>query len=579
MPINLLHEQLINKIAAGEVIERPASVVKELLDNSIDAGANQIIVSIAQGGTTFIEVEDNGHGIKAQELKLAFERHATSKLKEEEDLFHIITMGFRGEALPSIASVSRLEIFSHNADEDAGVYALIHGGKFLDIHEQAMPVGTRIIIRDLFYNVPARKKFLKSIVTEANSIHDLVCRYAVARPDISFTYSNERKTYFKTPGNGSIKDVLVSLYGRQYIEGLVEVDYEGEDYSIQGLISTPAIKRLNRKNQFYFVNNRPIKNPMLYKAVDTAYRGLLISREYPVVALSLKVRTDLVDVNVHPQKTEVRFADERQVFTLVESVLRKRLNNLETNWISQVYKSDLSLSVTDDSFLTRSFKPQEQVASYSIPPRTEELFPRSVNTEINELMETTDTAHQIKVLGQIMDSYILIEMDRELWIIDQHAAHERILFERYKYSQSRQEHIHALVIPLTLQFSTEQMEIINHNQSWFHEQGFELEAIGHNDILLRAAPLPALGNEFEVIMELVEILKNSAYPDIYREMIIRMACRKAIKFGDRLTMDEAGSIMTELVKLDNFKHCPHGRPTMVRLTSGELERMFKRTGA
>ena len=579
MPINLLHEQLINKIAAGEVIERPASIVKELLDNSIDAGANQIIINIAQGGTTLIEVEDNGHGIKAQELKLAFERHATSKIKQEEDLFHIYTMGFRGEALPSIASVSRVELFSHNADEEAGVYAVIHGGKFLDIQEQAIPVGTRIIIRDLFYNVPARKKFLKSIVTEASTIHDLVCRYAVARPDISFVYSNERKTWFKTPGNGSLKDVLVSLYGRQYIEGLVEVDYEGEDYSIKGLISTPTIKRLNRKNQFYFVNNRPIKNPMLYKAVDTAYRGLLISREYPVVALSLKVRADLVDVNVHPQKTEVRFADERQVFTLVESVLRKRLNNLETNWINQVYKSDLILPATDDTFITRTYKPEEEVASYRTPPRIEELSPWPVNTKINELMETTDAEHLFKVLGQIMDSYILIEMNRELWIIDQHAAHERILFERYKDSQSRQEHIHSLVIPVTLQFSTEQMELISQNQSWFHDQGFELEAIGHNDILLRAAPFPALGNEFEVIIELLEILKNSGHPDIYREMIIRMACRKAIKFGDRLSMDEARAILNELVKLNDFKHCPHGRPTMVKLTTGELERMFKRTGA
>ncbi|MGI5880446.1 MAG: DNA mismatch repair endonuclease MutL [Syntrophomonadaceae bacterium] len=578
MSINLLHEQLKNKIAAGEVIERPASVVKELLDNAIDAGANQIIINIAQGGITLIEVEDNGHGIKARELKLAFERHATSKIKEEIDLFHIYTLGFRGEALPSIASVSQVEIFSHNADEDTGVYAVIHGGKFLDIQEQAIPVGTRIIIRELFYNVPARKKFLKSIVTEANTVHDLVCRYAVARPDISFAYSNERKTYFKTPGNGSVKDVLVSLYGRQYIDGLVEVDYEGEDYSISGLISTPTIKRLNRKNQFYFVNNRPIKNPMLYKAVDTAYRGLLISREYPVVALSLKVRADLVDVNVHPQKTEVRFADERQVFTLVESVLRKRLNNLETAWISQVYKSDLILPATDDSNSTRTYKSEEALASYSTISRTGVSW-QDTNTEIIELIVQTNPEHQLKVLGQIMDSYILIEMDRELWIIDQHAAHERILYERYKDSQSRQEHINTLVIPLALQFSTEQMQIINHNQSWFHEQGFELEVIGHNDILLRAAPFPASGNEFEVIIELLEILKNSAHPDIYREMIIRMACHKAIKFGDRLTMDEARAILMELIKLDDFKHCPHGRPTMVKLTSGELERMFKRTGA
>lgn len=579
MPIKLLHEQLINKIAAGEVIERPASVVKELLDNSIDAGAEQIIINIAQGGTTLIEVEDKGHGIRAQELKLAFERHATSKISEEKDLFHIYTMGFRGEALPSIASVSQLEIFSHNADEDAGIYAVIHGGKFMDIREQAIPVGTRIIIRDLFYNVPARKKFLKSTVTEANAIHDLVCRYAVARPDISFVYSNERKTYFKTPGNGSLKDILVSLYGRQYIDGLVEVDYAGEDYSVRGLISTPAIKRLNRKNQFYFVNNRPVKSPMLYKAVDTAYRGLLISREYPIVALSIKVRADLVDVNVHPQKTEVRFADERQVFTLVESVLRKRLNNLDNNWNSYVYKSDLILPATDDSILTGSNKSEEPMTSYSTLPRTEEFQPQPNSTESIELIGTADIEQQIKMLGQIMDSYILIEMDGELWIIDQHAAHERILYERYKDSQSRQEHIHSLVIPLALQFSTEQMEMISYNQAWFHEQGFELEAIGRNDILLRAAPFPALGNEFEVIIELLEILKNSGRPDIYREMIIRMACRKAIKFGDRLTMDEARSILMELVKLDDFKHCPHGRPTMVKLTSGELERMFKRTGA
>jgi DNA mismatch repair protein MutL len=301
MTIRLLDESLINQIAAGEVIERPASIVKELVENSLDAGSTRITVNIGNSGLDTIEVEDNGTGMTGDDLPLAFLRHATSKIKNELDLFKIRSMGFRGEALPSIASVSRIQIISRTEDTE-GVCAFLEAGQIIKMEPCAHTRGTRIVVSDLFYNTPVRKKFLKSPVGESRHIYDMVCRYALARPDVSFSFVNEKKTVFKTPGNNSLRDTLTAIYGRDYLQHLVDIRHQGSTLSLAGLVSTPELTRTNRRNQIFFVNRRPVRTPLLFRALDEGYKGLLISRQQPVVILNLSVPAESVDVNVHPQK-------------------------------------------------------------------------------------------------------------------------------------------------------------------------------------------------------------------------------------------------------------------------------------
>ncbi|NLB51885.1 MAG: DNA mismatch repair endonuclease MutL [Syntrophomonadaceae bacterium] len=321
MAIKLLSDEVINKIAAGEVIERPASIVKELIENSIDAGASLINVRILNGGIDEIQVEDNGAGIEHDQLTTAFLRHATSKLAREEDLYAIGTMGFRGEALPSIASVSRIELYTKTYAA-AGSKCLVEGGMIKKLERYPTAEGTKIIIRDLFYNTPVRKTFLKSPVSEGNNIYDTVCKYALAYPEISFVFDNQKKTQFKTPGNGILRDTVFTLFGSDMNQFLIEVDEKGSQFSLQGLISKPEYKRNNRKLGFFFVNKRPVKSPILNRAMDNAYRGLLVSREFPVFFLSLTAVPESIDVNIHPQKSEVRFRDEQTVIRFVSGVVK-----------------------------------------------------------------------------------------------------------------------------------------------------------------------------------------------------------------------------------------------------------------
>jgi len=576
MKIHLLDEHLINKIAAGEVIERPASVVKELIDNALDAQATRIEINYVNGGIDIIEVEDNGHGMEEGDLPLAFMRHATSKIALEADLHNILTMGFRGEALPSIASVARVEIFTCPPD-NTGMYAFFEGGVHKAMETASCPPGTRIKVRDLFFNTPARRKFLKSPVTESNHIHDLVCRYALAWPEVSFTLKNNRKIYFKTPGNGSIRDAATAVYGSEFVKTLLDISYTGSSYKVEGMISPPEVTRQNRRSQLLFVNKRPVRSSLLYKAIDTAYQGLLLSREYPIVILNLTVPPDMVDVNVHPQKWEVRFADEKQVFNLIKELIADRLSRHDRSAL-------IAWDKPRHSFNAFASRPVSHTAvDYATgelllnePAAIEPLY-TGHHLDISPAPAASpEISSPVKVLGQLLQSYILVETGDGLWIIDQHAAHERILFNRLHQQYQQAIPSSDLLFPITLNISTRQADILDREREKLEMLGFVFDRVGPASILIRQAPSQIQGQEGEVIMEFLDLLENENPSDFRREAMIRIACRQAIKAGDYMSVSEMQALVKDLISQEDYQHCPHGRPTLMKIGQNDLERMFKR---
>lgn len=588
MTIQLLEDDLINKIAAGEVVERPSSIVKELLENSIDSKANDIRVKISGGGRELIEVEDNGKGIKYAEVPLAFLRHATSKIQEEEDLKRILSLGFRGEALPSIASVSRIELYSQ-ATGEAGVHASLEGGQLLQQEIYPWAVGTKITVKDLFFNTPARQKFLKSPVTESNHIYELMCKYALAWPDISFTYRSERKNYFKTPGQDSLLDTVISIYGSDFSHQLMEIYYQGHDYRIQGLISQAEMKRSNRKNQLVFINRRPITSPLIYRAIDQAYQGRLLSREHPVIILSLDLDPAQVDVNVHPQKSQVRFQDEPGIFRVVLDVLRSRLEKsqwgINVDFLQTDRRPTIPIRESQGEYKDKADR-MEQLAVFksehykpaSWAKGEDSLdLPAAIDHSLSGLEEEA-RGEDIKIIGQAFNSYILLQKDKSLWIADQHAAHEKVIFNQLQLSfKDRPEEVQELIFPLTLEFSSQEMEILQQHQELLASLGFELQIIGPNSIALRGVPRLASGKEKEILYGLMEEMSaNKAVPDLHKSAMTIMSCKKAVKAGTRLSHEEMDQIINNLLVLDDYGHCPHGRPTIIRLSYEDLERMFKR---
>ncbi len=573
MSIKPLDDNLINQIAAGEVIERPASVVKELIENSIDAAATIISVNINRGGIDKIEVEDNGKGMEVHDIPLAFQRHATSKISSQEDLFNINTMGFRGEALPSIASVSRIDLYSRKGNS-TGVFARVEGGRFLKQENRPCPVGTRIIVSDLFFNTPARRSFLKSAVTEGNHIYELLRKYALSRPDISFSFSNDRKRFFKTPGNGSLKDTVLCVYGRDFAGYLTDVTYIGEEYTIEGLISTPELRRTNRKNQYFFVNYRPVRSVLLYKAVDQAYQGFLLSREQPAIILSIKVPPGNVDVNVHPQTNEVRFKDGKSLFRMMHAVLREVLEQTDyrpLNYLTPESYTPVSREqnyhnrVVSETTISFDFSGQ---SSLSLPP---------VQPLNDQKTDYHSAAGGFRIIGQCLNSYILLEMNQSLYLVDQHAAHERIIYNQLKEMYGTGKKVsQLLVVPLALQLSPGQISIIEDHNDFFAHLGFDLDVISPDTVLIRGTPGSVSGQELELVNELLELWQDNSLPDIKEEALKTLACKKAIKAGEELYLQEMERIITELLNNPDYKNCPHGRPTIIKMSQAELDRLFKR---
>jgi DNA mismatch repair protein MutL len=582
MSIKLLEENLINQIAAGEVIERPASVVKELVENSIDAGSTRISIKIAGGGLEMIEVEDNGCGIPAEDIELALQRHATSKIAVPEDLFSINTMGFRGEALPSIASIARLDVYSRQKDK-TGAEIHVECGIVTGRRPYAGAEGTRIVVRELFYNTPVRKKFIKSPVGEQTHIYDTISRLALSRPDISFTFASEKKLYFKTPGSNVLRDALIAINGKDFTDQFIDFRVSGEKYSVSGLLSKPEFRRQNRKNQIFFVNQRLIKSPMLNRAVDEGYRGLLLAREYPGVIIYLTARYNDVDINVHPQKSEVRFRDESEIFRVVNHAIRDAVNGLAYTMGEAAWEEKIAEPAA-------IFQPEayaEKPRSYLMPPRAFEQtfsfdFPRStyqvkLDSPDNVWNEATQNQGAFRLIGQCFNTYLLVETEGILWLIDQHAAHERIMYNRLRQQiAGAAVTTQVLAFPLGLALSAAQIDMLEANRTVFEEIGLYFDILGPDSIAIRSAPPSIQGQESELLLEILEIIGDNRYPDIHNEAICMMACKQAIKANQLLSRAEMEKLISELLQEEDYLHCPHGRPTFMEISRSDLDRRFKR---
>ncbi|MCL4459271.1 MAG: DNA mismatch repair endonuclease MutL [Chloroflexi bacterium] len=571
MPIQVLSEAIIGKIAAGEVIERPVSVVKELLENAIDAGATQIRVETRRGGLELIRVIDDGVGIPANELDLALQRYATSKIQDWEDLTNIRTLGFRGEALPSIAAVADVTIVSRTASDRGGIFVTVKGGKIEQRGHQAAPLGTMVTVRNLFQNVPARLKFLKSANTEASHISHLVGQYALAYPEIRFSLLIEGRVSFQSAGTGDLRDVLLQLYGVETAEAMLMVDSSGfgsPNIRVDGCVSPPNITRATRAYLSFFINRRCVQNRMLAFAVEDAYRSLLADGRHPIVVLNVHLPGDQIDVNVHPRKAEVRFLNEHEVFSCVQRAVRQSLT------------SHLSLPaiISRSTAVVEATSPRLQFAEReSRPPLFPEETPNQTTTE--PLPRTEGGLPLLRVLGQLGNTFIVAEGPDGLYLIDQHRAHERVLYERLREERAEANvHSQLFLEPLTVDLTPRQMSLVSQRLPQLAEMGFALEPFGEQSFLLRAIPsILSKADIVQTVNELIdELAEEKDGTDWLEDLIVMMSCKGAIKAGQSLSMAEMRELLLQLERVSIAPRCPHGAPTMVRLSQHQLERQFDR---
>ncbi len=555
--IKLLDKTLVDKIAAGEVVERPASVVKELLENSIDAASSFIEVEIRGGGIEYIRVTDDGVGIDKKDLKLAFARHATSKLESEADLWSINSMGFRGEALSSIAAVARVDMNSNTGSE--GYHIKIAGGNVLSFQAAPSPPGSSVTVQDLFFNIPARRKFLKSSVTEGNRIYDIVVRIALSHPEISFCFRNEHRQIFMTSGNGDLREVAWAIFGKDFSRRLLEINLEYGDITVTGLISKPDLTRKNRKGQIFFVNRRVVKNQILSVSLEKAYSGFLLSMERPVGIVFLTIPADQVDVNVHPQKTEVRFRDEKTVFKVIQTAVREEL-----------------LKRTMPEMTTEPFRfPVEGVSEYDKVPNLSPVMMREDPLEFS--INTDDNSERPRVFGQWKNSYLICEINGLLIIVDQHAAHERLLYNQIR-EHSGQKLEQELAVPVGIELSPDFLSLVESKQNMLNNLGYKLDRFGEKTMVIRSIPAVVAGREVEVLMEILESWESAPPND---EMILDnglkiLACRGSVKAGQKLDQMEMLRLISDWAVTDNRNFCPHGRPTCFTMDKSEMDRFMKR---
>lgn len=652
--IRVLGDTLANKIAAGEVVERPASVVKELVENSIDAGATQVAITIEQGGKELIRVDDNGEGIASDDVPLALERHATSKLRTPDDLFAISTLGFRGEALPSIASVSQLTLVTKTADESAGSLIEVHGGKLVAHQPTGASQGTSITVRQLFFNTPARYKFLKSDATERRYILDTVLQIAMAHPEIKFSLTSDGQVIFQTPGDGDILSVILAAYGRQVAEAMLPVDSKRDFLHIAGYVSNPSVNRSNRKDETVIVNGRVINSRLLCSAIEKGYQSLLPAHRFPVAVVSLTVDTSLVDVNVHPAKAEIRFQDDSQVYRAVLLAVKETLLahdlvpsiDRTTTANSGIVRPILGYTAPARSgayphnaentrpFTTdadtqnehrhtrseheyvREFEPNLALASapgrikeflqnrdpelwsYDQVPElkddnstSDDRFPALLNdmasstvaeeyTKPSRRLNEAPLFKNLVPLGRWLNTYILLAGRDALWMVDQHIAHERVLYEELSRSyEARSPVSQPLLVPAQIELSPRESSILETNLPLLEKLGFAIEEFGGNTYRIREVPVALAGRLGE--RELTELLQESLDHwekggDKLDEVITSMACRGAIKAGDALPWTVLEEILLQLAETKNPYTCPHGRPIIVKLTIAEVERRFGR---
>lgn len=652
--IALLSQETIDKIAAGEVIERPSSVVKELVENAIDAGSSAVTVEIKEGGISFIRISDNGCGIEREQIPLAFLRHSTSKIKSVEDLFTVTSLGFRGEALSSIAAVSQVELITKTNGDFTGSRYLIEGSKEVSLEEIGAPDGTTFIIRNLFYNTPARKKFLKSAQTEGTYIHELMQRMILSHPDIAFKFIMNNQVKLQSSGNGNIKDIIYHLYGRDITKALLPIAHESELFKVSGFIGKPMISRGNRGYELYFVNGRFIRSQILSKAIEDAFKPFLMQHQYPFTVLYFEIDSSLLDVNVHPTKMELRFSNQQELYREVQSILSAALvhrdiipevpvdtpkkNEMEVPKIEKVMPEpfeqkrleEIRKAVRKDSpyeikypvsrpmgtgsissaaqekllDTIKSMPPEdmmeERIQKEPLPEqskketekelakeayvlREEETYGAKpeVSYEQGSFLKEEEMAKQ-KIIGQLFDTYWLVEYNDRLFIVDQHAAHEKVMYEKLKKQFEKKEFTsQAISPPIVITLSMREAEVLERFKEQFTKLGFVIEHFGGAEYSICGVP----GNLYrlntrdvliEMLDELTDGISERATTDVILDKIASMSCKAAVKGSQRLSLPEMEQLMKDLMKLDNPYNCPHGRPTIIAMSKYEIEKKFKR---
>ena len=660
--IQVLDQVTIDKIAAGEVIERPASIVKELVENAIDAGATHVTIEIEEGGISLIRITDDGSGIMKEDIRNAFLRHSTSKIRNVEDLLHITSLGFRGEALSSIAAVTKVEVITKTKEAILGTRYVIEGGQELSLDEAGSSDGTTFIIRQLFYNVPARRKFLKTAMTEAGHVQDLLIRLALSHPEVAFRFLNNNQEKLRTSGSGKLKDVIYNIYGRDVASNLLELDYRQGGIYITGYLGKPLITRGNRNFETFFVNGRYVKSTMISRAVEDAYKDFMMQHKFPFVVLHFQVDTETVDVNVHPTKMELRFQNQQEVYKTVFEAIHRQL--LEPELIPQVEvpepltspvqekkktpspdlklvrraipsdsrEAAVSIATTpidsaaqtvaepvkeephnEDYFIRKMrervmsyhnrnssaevkdqkkiFRPEEQkkriqtsvreATTYKINETPVVQKPEQLNLFEEKLLKREVRA-EYRLIGQVFDTYWLVQFQDNLYIIDQHAAHERVLYERtLKEMKNREFTSQYLSPPIILTLSMQEAELLKTHKERFERIGFEIEPFGGEEYAIRAVPanLFSIAKKelfMEMLDNLADGLSTNMTPDIIDEKVASMSCKAAVKGNNRLSAQEVDALIGELLELENPYHCPHGRPTIIAMSKKELEKKFKR---
>lgn len=676
--IAVLDQQTIDKIAAGEVVERPSSIVKELVENAIDAGATAVTVEITDGGKKMIRITDNGGGMERDQVPLAFLRHATSKIEKVEDLEHIASLGFRGEALSSIAAVAQVELITKTPSALSGVRYVINGGVQESLEDMGAPEGTTFLVRNLFYNTPARSKFLKSDTTEGNYVSTLMEQLALSHPEISFKYIQNKQVKLHTSGNYNIKDVIYNIYGRDITKALLEVSYENDFMKIEGFVGKPEISRGNRTFENYYINGRFVKNRIIAKGIEDAYKGFLMQHKFPFVSLHIQMEGNDLDVNVHPSKMEVRFARGTEVYDAVYETVHKALTTREmiqtvpfgkeepVKKLSSVVKpgdvpepfemkrraempeyrtqvantvnrtSNVSIKGNDRTVSAPdTAMDKKQFSSYSTLPRgtitmaeqavreqkiyqtkdpftkaEEKLFEGTINDknihekqpdamQVNmsqevekqqkpqqlELFEekllAPESRSRHQLIGQIFDTYWLVQFEDKFFIIDQHAAHEKVYYERF-VKRFREQTVESQYLspPLIVSLNLQEEALLKANRKYFEDFGFEIEPFGGKEYCITAVPANLYGlTEEELFLEMLDNLASEKDKDplgIFASRLATMACKAAVKGNHQMSDREANALIDELLTLENPYHCPHGRPTIISMTKTELEKKFKR---
>lgn len=589
--INILDSNTIDKIAAGEVVERPSAVVKELVENSIDANADAVTIEIKDGGISFIRITDNGEGIDRSQVKKAFMRHATSKIKSVEDLISVTSLGFRGEALSSISAVGKVEFLTKTKTDFIGTRYVVEGGRECVFEDAGIPDGTTIIVRDLFFNVPARKKFLKSPSSEGNNITELIEHMILSHPNISFKYIYNGNVKLQSSGKNDIKSCIYNVYGRDIANGLIEVKSIRDDISIHGFIGKPELARATRNFEIYFVNNRFIKSTLIDRALEEAYKDYLMLHKYPTVFLYFEIPSHLIDVNVHPTKREIRFFEGEALKCYIVDVIKNALINKEL--IKEIVEEHHEKpSVKESEINKEPFETINHIIESSYNNYySSEIEKEDESTDINDKNEqltlfddkfiSEESIKKHRTIGQLFNTYWLIEFENKLFIVDQHAAHEKVNYERLiKKLRNNENCSQNIYPPIVVSLSNAEAQYVTKYNDNFLNVGFTIEHFGGLDYTISTVPMELLSQNpadyfHEMLDELMEG-KNSKETETVNLKIATMACKASVKGNMHLSVFEADKLISELLTLENPYNCPHGRPTIISFSKYEIEKMFKR---